>query len=98
MEVKTKLYFGPLGVNRICQFVSEKSLHAYNAVFINNEWLAVDASDDIRLSQSMRHLAPPAHPVYFDGVNDALLNLDPDHIISNSVFPLPSLDHVFRKK
>lgn len=98
MEVKTKLYFGPLAVNRVSKFVSDKSLHAHNSIFLRGKWVSVDCSDDIRLSQSLRHLTVPATPVWFDGVRDALLHIDPSHIISKTSSPLASIDHVLAKK
>lgn len=97
LEVKTKEYFGPLSIRRINQFISSKSLHVHSAIYLHDKWVSVDASDDIRLSQSVRHLSPQATPVDFHGTRDALLHLDPAHIISKSEFPLPSIDHIFRK-
>lgn len=97
MEVNTKEYFGPTSIPRLNRYLSRKSLHVYNSIFIDDRWIQIDATDDIRMSLGFLHLSPTCDPVEFDGVRHAQLKLDPDHILSVSQNPVPSIDEIFSK-
>lgn len=97
MEVKTREYFGALCTERFARYMSERSLHIYCSVFIRDRWIKVDPSDDIRLSNSTRHLAFQATPVRFDGRSDAVLHLDPSHVLSDSQHRLATVDSILAK-
>lgn len=96
--VKTREYFGPYCVPRFNQFMSYRSYHVYVGVFLNGRWVACDPTDDYQLTNGTQHIAPQARPVSFDGKKDALLNLDPSHILQESERCLPSIDEIFCKK
>jgi hypothetical protein len=98
MMVKTKEYFGCLCTPRFNRFMSERSIHAYGAVSIGGKWLKIDPSDDIRLSNSTRHIAVQATPISFDGCFNACLHIRPDHIISDSIVPAADVDEILSKK
>jgi len=97
MEVKAKEYMGELCSERFNRLMGEKSLHTYCSAFIEGRWIKVDPSDDIRLSNAVKHLAVQCTVVEFDGYTDARLHLLPEHVLSDSAEPVPSVDHVLSK-
>ena len=98
MRVKTREYFGPLGFERFRPLVSEESNHCYVQVYLNDGWIKLDCTDDFALCASTGHLERQGQAVDFDGVSDACLNLDPEHIVKDDGRLLVDVDHVFRKK
>jgi len=97
MRVKTREYLGSLCTPRFNQFMSEESLHVYCAAYIDGKWLKLDPSDDIRFCNSIAHLCYQATPVHFDGFKDALVQLNPDHVLSDTSEAIPSVDDIFMK-
>jgi hypothetical protein len=93
-KVQGQLYFGD--ANFLGKFVSKVSSHIYSLVYLD-KWIVIDASDDIGLSKSMHHIIPQSEEVHFDGINDAKLKLNPDHILRNEA-PIANIDHIFKKK
>ncbi len=98
LEVKTREYFGPLTLPAFCPFVSHRSLHVFCALYLQGQWVRCDPTDDARLSESTLHLSPQSRKVEFDGTRDAMLNLTPEHILSDDGALLPHIDHVFAKE
>ena len=98
LEVKTREYFGPLAPPAFAPFVSHRSLHVLCAAHLDGRWVRCDPTDDSRLSESTRHLSPQSRKVEFDGRSDALLNLMPEHILTNDGALLPHIDHVLEKE
>jgi len=98
MEVVGQAYFGPLCTDTFRQFVSQRSLHVYATAFLNGRWVKLDCSDDIQLCSATQHLCKQTTPAEFDGTHDAVLHLDPEHVISDSIGPLPSVDHILEKQ
>jgi hypothetical protein len=98
MEVRAKKYLGVLCTETFGQFMKESSLHTYYAVYLNEKWLKVDPTDDIRLSNGVSHIVHQATKVDFDGKNDARLQLDPAHVIQDSPELLASVDGVLGKQ
>ncbi len=96
--VRGKDYLGVFATPRFHLFMADKSLHAFCSVFLQDRWLRVDPSDDIRLSNGIQHLCSQATTVDFDGQNEALMQLSPEHVIQTIEERLPSLDHVFQKR
>lgn len=97
-RVKTREYFGPLCTPRFKKFVSLQSYHVYAGVKLNGKWIKVDPTDDSSLSDGVKHIAPQAKPVFFDGKNDARLNLNKDHIINDTKYCLTSIDNILSKQ
>ncbi|MEZ4870685.1 MAG: transglutaminase family protein [Bdellovibrionales bacterium] len=96
--VKTRDYFGPYCVERFSKFMSLKSYHVYAGVKLDGKWIKVDPTDDSGLTNGTKHIAPQAKPVFFDGENDAMLNLNSRHIIDDTMQCLSSIDDIFRRK
>jgi hypothetical protein len=96
-RVKAQHYFGPLAPYRITRFYGAESLHV--AVCWNREgqWVDIDPTDDLPISEGGQHLNPPAKEVVFDGVNPAKLNIDSEHILEASEVE-HNIDHIFLKK
>lgn len=97
LRVKTAEYFGPFAIDRVAQFVSETSWHICAMVFLNDQWIRADCSDDIRLCRSGAHLGKQLLPTDFDGHTHADLHLDPEHIIFRSEQPAESIDDILGK-
>jgi hypothetical protein len=98
LDVKTREYFGDLCPARLSQFMSYRSLHVLNCVAIGSKWIEIDASDDIRLSQSTSHLTIQSTELEFDGYSHCNLKLNPDHVLGRSPETLPCIDFIFEKK
>ena len=97
MKVKGKEYFGPIILPIFKDYVGEKSVHVYAFVFLNNKWIKCDPSDDIDLSMNTSDLNPQSKLVIWNGKEDALLNLDREHILED-LGPLSNIDDVISKK
>jgi transglutaminase-like putative cysteine protease len=98
MQVRTKEYFGPVSIPRLNRYVSEKSLHVHATVHLEGRWIRIDPSDDVRMNLGFFHLSPTCRLVEFDGSGDAMLALDPAHILETTDQPVPSIDDILRKK
>lgn len=97
MEVIGPDYFGPIGIPKFVQFVSKKSKHIYCYIYLNNKWVKCDPSDDEALSLNTQHFNPQSKIVEWNGISDAMLNLNPTHVISD-IGPLADIDHIIRKR
>ncbi|MFA6314788.1 MAG: transglutaminase family protein [Candidatus Paceibacterota bacterium] len=97
MNVVGQEYFGPVILPNLARNVSSRSKHVYCFVYLNNKWIKCDPSDDEPLSLSTHHLNPQSRIVEWDGNTDAMLNLDPDHIL-NDEGPIANIDHIIGKK
>ena len=98
MQVRTKEYFGPVSIPRLNRYLSEKSLHVHATVHLDDRWVRVDPSDDVRMNLGFFHISPTCRLVEFDGRTDAVLALDPAHILETAAQPVPSIDDILRKK
>jgi transglutaminase-like putative cysteine protease len=96
LTVSGREYLGPAIPRRLTCRVSERSKHTYVCVRLDDEWLRCDPSDDKALSTASHHLNPQCTPVTWTGVGDALLNLDPAHILDDE-YPLANIDAVMAK-
>lgn len=97
LDVVGPEYFGPIILPHFSKVISKKSKHVYVHVFLEEKWIKVDPSDDEPLSINTEHLNPQSRLVDWNGINDAVLNLNPTHIIKDSG-PLTSIDHILKKK
>lgn len=57
LTVKTREYFGPASIPRLNRYLAPRSIHVHTVVWLDGRWIAADATDDIRLSLGLRHLA-----------------------------------------
>ena len=97
MEVRGDEYFGPIVPDFLKDKISKKSVHVYACVYLNNVWIKCDPSDDKKLSISTSHLNPQSKLVDWDGESDAMLNLNPGHILKDNS-PLADIDYLISKK
>lgn len=97
LKVKGKEYFGPIVPPMLKKSISGQSTHVHVTAFVNERWVKVDPSDDKEFSTKTSHLNPQSALVDWDGISDALLNLDPAHILDEQG-PLANIDHIIRKK
>lgn len=96
MVVSGKEYLGSAVPVRLAGQVANQSKHVYVCVRLEDQWLRCDPSDDWALSSAAHHINPQCAPVVWNGRHDALLNLDPRHIL-NDCFPLADIDELMSK-
>lgn len=97
MKVDARRYFGPITILMLKKFAGERSTHVYATVYLNNKWIRCDPSDDRKLSENTLYLNPPSKLVEWNGFQDAMLNLDKDHILSDE-YPIANIDPWMEKK
>jgi len=97
MKVYGQKYFGPVAIPMLNRLVSKVSTHVYVAVYLDDKWIKCDPSDDKKLCSKTSHFNYTTTIVDWDGVNNAELNLNQDHIISDD-FPIASIDNIMIKK
>lgn len=71
------------------------SKHFYSTVHLHGRWIRIDATDDVEVSRCAPYV-PESRIVDFDGRNDAMLNLNPAHVLRDEG-PTPSIDDHLRK-
>ena len=91
MVVSGREYFGPAIPRRLTSRAGERSRHIYVCVRIDGRWVRCDPSDDAALSVASQHVNPQCTLIDWDGWSDALLRLDPTHIVEDRR-PLPDID------
>lgn len=97
MKVKTKYYFGPVCTPRFARLMSEESLHVYVSLRLQDRWVRCDATDDKKLCDNSSHLCQQSELVVFNGQDDALIQLNIDHVISDDKVLLPDIDFILKK-
>lgn len=97
LKTKGQDYFGPVVPPILKRKISKKSSHIYSFVFLNNKWIKCDPSLDLELSLKTSYFNPQSELVVWNGKNDALENLDPEHIIYDSE-KLSDIDSIMEKK
>jgi hypothetical protein len=96
MIVSGREYFGAVVPARLVGQIAKQSKHVYVCVRLEDQWLRCDPSDDWALSTASHHINPQCSPVAWNGRHDALLNLDPRHIV-NECFPLADIDELISR-
>lgn len=96
MVVSGREYFGPAIPRRLCSRAGERSRHVYVCVWIEGRWVRCDPSDDAALSLASQHVNPQCTLIDWDGWDDALLRLDPTHIVKDQ-YPLSDIDAMMAK-
>jgi hypothetical protein len=97
MDVVGPDYFGPIVLPNFNKHVSKRTKHIYCYVYLNDKWLRCDPSDDEPLSVNTSHLNPQSELVKWNGISDAILNINKSHIISDNG-PIPNIDTMIAKK
>ena len=97
MKVHGQRYFGPIAIPMLKKFAGEMSTHVYAMVNLNNKWIKCDPSDDRELSENTFYLNPPSKLVEWDGFQDAMLNLNKEHVLKND-YPIANIDPWMVKK
>ena len=97
MEVFGPKFFGVITPPSLAAKISKTTKHVYAHIYLSNRWIKCDPSDDLPLSISTRHLNQQSRTVEWGGVSDAVLNLNPIHIL-NDKGPLHNIDHIISKK
>lgn len=96
MTVDGRQYFGPAIPRRLCSRVSHRSRHVYVCVRLDDRWVRCDPSDDAAFAIGSQHVNPQSTLIDWDGDDDALLWLDPAHIIED-LHPLADIDLLMAK-
>jgi len=97
MRVDTKEYFGPIMLSTFKGLVSDRSVHIYVYVYLNNKWVKCDPSTDKDLSEKTSYFSPTTELLLWDGLNDKIDNIDSRHIYSD-LGPLSNIDEMLDKK
>lgn len=64
---------------------------------LNDQWIRCDPSDDRPFAEATVHLNPQSRLVEWDDLHDALLALDPGHILDTQG-PVEQIDDVLQKR
>lgn len=96
-HVRGREYLGPIVPGRLRGHISPRSLHVHPGVYLNDQWIRCDPSDDRPFAEATVHLNPQSRFVEWDGLHDALLALDPVHILDTQG-PVEHIDDVLQKR
>ena len=96
MKVYGQSYLGPAIIPMFSKFIAKKSVHLYALVFMDR-WIKVDPSDDIQLYEKTNAFAVTCKLIEWDGVNDAILHLNPNDIVEDAS-PIADIDRLMIKK
>jgi transglutaminase-like putative cysteine protease len=97
LHVRGQEYLGPIVPARLRKHIGHRSLHVYPGVCIDGQWIRCDPTDDRRFAETTVHVNPQSRLVEWDGVHDALLSLDPVHILDRHG-PVEWIDDVLQKR
>lgn len=97
MRVDGQEFFGPINISSLKKRISKSSVHIYAQVYLNGKWIKCDPSTDVYLSQKTSYFNPQSKLVNWEGENDAMLNLDPAHILEDKNL-LSNIDKIIVKK
>jgi hypothetical protein len=97
MKVDGQRYFGPIAIPMLRKFIGGISTHVYTVVYLNNRWIKCDPSDDEEFAKNTCYLNPQSGLVEWDGVRDAILNLNREHILTDN-HPIANIDLWMLKK
>jgi len=97
MSVRGQVYLGPLVPPRLQRHISRTSKHIHAYVLLGGSWLRCDPCYDREIAAATNHLSPLSAAVEWDGTRDAMLDIDPDHILATTG-PTADIDPVMRKR
>ncbi|MDD5610537.1 MAG: transglutaminase-like domain-containing protein [Candidatus Omnitrophica bacterium] len=97
LQVRAREYFGPIMLDFFKKRISEESVHIYTQVYLGNKWIKCDPSTDKSLSEKTAYFNYSTELVRWNGFNDAMDKILPEHIISDSG-PFDCIDSKLDKK
>ncbi len=97
MKVYGQRYFGPIAISMLKKFVGRISIHIYPMVFLGSKWMKLDPDVDKKLSENTSYFNPTSKLIQWDGLSDAVLNINKKDIIDDK-FPVESVDPWMMKK
>jgi hypothetical protein len=83
LEVNPQEYFGSIAPPYLKPFVSQHSVHVYAAARLADAWVRCDPSTDVELSQKTSHFCRQTRLIEWDGRQDALDFLQPQHVYAD---------------
>jgi len=98
MKVRGQEYFGKIMLPIFKKKVAKSSVHIFCNIFLNNQWIKCDPSDDKILCDKTHYFNSTTKTVNWNGYSDAMLNLDVRHIIFIENKPIANMDYIFKKK
>ncbi len=84
LDVKAREYFGPIMLSFFKDKIAEKSVHIYSQVYLNDKWIKCDSSTDKILSDRTAYFNYTTELVHWDGYNDAMDKILPEHILTDT--------------
>ncbi len=97
LRVRGKFYLGPAWIPMLKDLCDDISAHVRVTVYLNGRWMKCDPTNDSVLSESVSHFNPTAGRAIFDGENDALSFVDPDHVLG-IMSPISDGDPILGKR
>lgn len=83
LEVNPQEYFGSIAPPYLKPFVSHHSVHVYAAAHLADTWVRCDPSTDVELSRKTAHFCRQTRLIEWDGRQDALDFLQPQHVYAD---------------
>jgi uncharacterized membrane protein YdfJ with MMPL/SSD domain len=83
MRVSARNYFGAIGPAFLTRYVSPESTHVYAAAYLGGRWVKCDPSTDRELSSRTAHFCQQTRLIEWDGAEDAMDFLDPEHVYAD---------------
>jgi hypothetical protein len=83
LEVNPQEYFGSIAPPYLKPFVSHHSVHVYAAAHLGDAWVRCDPSTDVELSRKTAHFCRQTRLIEWDGRQDALDFLQPQHVYAD---------------
>ncbi len=83
LEVNPQEYFGSIAPPYLKPFVSSHSVHVYAAAHLGDAWVRCDPSTDVALSRKTAHFCRQTRLIEWDGRQDALDFLQPQHVYAD---------------
>jgi hypothetical protein len=95
-KVRGQEYLGPIVPLTLRRWIAPRSTHVHPALYLGGRWVRCDPTDDQTFAQHTVHLNPQSALVTWDGEHDALIRLDPAHILEEAG-PLSEVEALFAK-
>jgi hypothetical protein len=95
-QVRGQDYLGPIVPPRLRRWIAPRSTHVHPALYLGGRWVRCDPTDDRTFAQNTVHLNPQSALVTWDGEHDALIRLDPTHILAEAG-PLGEIEGLLAK-
>ncbi len=80
LVVNPQEYFGTIAPGVLKPLLSTRSLHLYAAALLDGRWVCCDPSTDAELSRKTAHFCRQTRLITWDGQQDALDFIQPQHV------------------